>query len=116
MADRPARDISRSDGGLLLEEAKPRLRKPPLYKVLILNDDYTPMEFVVEVLEIFFGMNREKARQIMLTIHTRGKAVVGVFSRDIAETKSHLVNQYARDNEHPLLSDVEPAEDDGDED
>jgi ATP-dependent Clp protease adaptor protein ClpS len=75
------------------------------------------MEFVVEVLEYFFGMNREKATQIMLAIHTQGKAAVGIYPKDIAETKSYLVNQFARDNEHPLLSDVEPAiEGDGDGD
>ena len=104
-----------SDGGLLLEESKPALKRPPLYKDVTLNDDYTPMEFVVEVLERFFSMNREKATQIMLAIHTEGKAVVGVFPRDIAETKSHLVNLYAKENEHPLLSDVEPAADDDQE-
>ncbi len=116
MPDSPSRREDQSDGGLLLEEAKPRLKRPPLYKVVILNDDYTPMEFVVQILEHFFGMDREKATQIMLTIHTQGKAVVGIFPRDIAETKSHMVNQFARENEHPLLSDVEPAsDDDGDE-
>ena len=78
-----------------------------MYKVIILNDDYTPMEFVVHVLERFFGMNREKATQIMLTIHTSGSAVVGIFPRDIAETKSEQVNQYAQENHHPLLSKIE---------
>lgn len=100
-----------SDSGLLLEEAKPKLKRPPLYKVVILNDDYTPMEFVVEILESFFSMSREKATQIMLAIHTQGKGVAGIFPRDIAETKSHLVNLYARENEHPLLSDIEPEAD-----
>lgn len=115
MSDTPRRADDQADGGLLLEEAKPKLRRPPLFKVVILNDDYTPMEFVVQVLEVFFGMDREKATQIMLTIHTQGKAVVGIYPRDIAETKSQMVNQYARENEHPLLSDVEPASDDEDE-
>ena len=101
-----------SDGGLLLEEAKPKLKRPSLYKVVILNDDYTPMEFVVEILESFFSMNREKATQVMLAIHTQGKAAAGIYPRDIAETKSHLVNLYAKENEHPLLSDIEPATDD----
>ncbi|ENA37497.1 ATP-dependent Clp protease adapter protein ClpS [Pseudomonas sp. HPB0071] len=71
------------------------------------NDDYTPMEFVVEVLEKFFSMNREKATQIMLVVHTQGKAVCGVFTRDIAETKAMQVNQYARESQHPLLCEIE---------
>lgn len=99
------------DGGLAVAPAKPRLKRPPLYKVVLLNDDYTPMEFVVDVLEQFFGMNREKATQVMLTVHTRGKGVCGIFPRDIAETKAAQVNQYARDSGHPLLCEVEPSED-----
>src|SRR6056297_2115494 len=95
------------DSGLATETAKPQLKRPPLYKVLLMNDDYTPMEFVVHVLELFFAMNREKATQIMLTVHTEGAAVVGIFPRDIAETKSEQVNQYAQENQHPLVSKVE---------
>ena len=91
-------------------ETRPRTKKPSMYKVIMLNDDYTPMEFVVHILEIFFGMNREKATQIMLTVHTEGGAVVGIFPRDIAETKSEQVNQYAQENSHPLLSTVEMAD------
>lgn len=102
------------DGGLAVQEMKPRLRRPSMYKVVLLNDDYTPMEFVVDVLEQFFSMNREQATNVMLTVHTQGKGVCGVFTRDIAETKAALVNQYARDNEHPLLCEIE-AVDDGDE-
>jgi ATP-dependent Clp protease adaptor protein ClpS len=78
-----------------------------MFKVTLVNDDYTPMEFVVHVLERFFGMNREKATQIMLTVHTAGSAVVGIFPRDIAETKSEQVNQYSQENQHPLVSTVE---------
>lgn len=115
MSDKADQDDFHSDGGLLLEEEKPKLKRPALYKVVILNDDYTPMEFVVEILESFFSMNREKATQIMLAIHTQGKAAVGIYPRDIAETKSHLVNLYAKENEHPLLSDIEPAEDGNEE-
>jgi ATP-dependent Clp protease adaptor protein ClpS len=74
---------------------------------LLVNDDYTPMEFVVHVLERFFAMNREKATQIMLTVHTAGSAVVGIFPRDIAETKSEQVNLYSQENQHPLVSTVE---------
>ncbi|MGI9289338.1 MAG: ATP-dependent Clp protease adapter ClpS [Pseudomonadales bacterium] len=99
------------DGDLAVEEAKPKLKPPPLFRVIIHNDDYTPMDFVVHVLELFFYMNREKATQIMLTVHTKGKAVCGVFTRDIAETKAAQVNQYAREQQHPLLCEIE-AEDD----
>jgi ATP-dependent Clp protease adaptor protein ClpS len=95
------------EGGLALEEAKPKVKKPPLFKVILLNDDYTPMEFVVHVLETFFGMNREKATQIMLHVHTRGKGVCGVYSRDIAETKVNQVNEFSRQNQHPLLCTME---------
>lgn len=96
----------------VVEEVSPKLKRPPMYKVLIFNDDYTPMEFVVDLLEIFFGMNREIATRIMLKVHTEGKAVCGVYTRDIADTKAAQVNQYARDNEHPLLCEIEPAEND----
>jgi ATP-dependent Clp protease adaptor protein ClpS len=96
--------------GLITEAAKPKLKRPPLYKVVLLNDDYTPMEFVVFILERFFGMGREKATQIMLAVHTRGSAVCGVYPRDVAETKSEQVNQCAQENNHPLLSQVEMAD------
>lgn len=95
------------DGDLAVEEAKPKLKPPPLYRVIIYNDDYTPMDFVVHVLELFFYMNREKATQIMLAVHTQGKAVCGVFTRDIAETKAAQVNQYAKEQQHPLLCEIE---------
>jgi ATP-dependent Clp protease adaptor protein ClpS len=99
------------DSGVVVHESKPRLKPPPLYKVVLLNDDYTPMEFVVEVLEIFFGMNREKATQVMLAVHMQGKGVCGVFTRDIAETKAAQVNAYARENQHPLLAEIEATDD-----
>jgi ATP-dependent Clp protease adaptor protein ClpS len=95
--------------GLLVDEAKPRIKKPPLYKVVLLNDDYTPMEFVVEILESFFHMDRSKATQIMLHVHTRGKGVCGVFTYDIAETKAAQVNDYSRKHQHPLLCTLEEA-------
>ena len=97
------------DEGLALQEAKPRLKRPPLYKVLLINDDYTPMDFVVDVLQKIFGMDREKATQIMLHVHTRGVGVCGVYSRDIAETKVALVNQFSRENQHPLKCTMEEA-------
>ncbi len=77
----------------------------------MLNDDYTPMEFVVEVLQMFFAMGREQATQIMLAVHTQGRAVCGVFTRDIAETKAAQVNQYAQENQHPLLCEIERVAD-----
>lgn len=95
------------EGGTATAVAKPKLKRPSMYKVMLLNDDYTPMEFVVEVLEMFFAMDREKATQIMLTVHTQGAAVVGIFPRDIAETKSEQVNQYSQENQHPLVSTIE---------
>ncbi|MBK1723565.1 ATP-dependent Clp protease adapter ClpS [Thiocystis violacea] len=97
------------ESGLTVQEARPKLRRPPLFKVLLLNDDYTPMEFVVLVLEVFFGMNREKATQVMLHVHTRGVGVCGVFTKDIAETKVAQVNDYARSNQHPLMCTMEEA-------
>jgi ATP-dependent Clp protease adaptor protein ClpS len=92
---------------LAVQEAKPALQAPPLYKVVLLNDDYTPMDFVVEVLEVFFGLDREQATRTMLTVHTEGRAVCGLYTRDIAETKAMQVNQYARESQHPLLCEIE---------
>jgi len=97
-------------GDLATQEGKPQLKRSPLYRVVLLNDDYTPMEFVVEVLETFFHMSREQATRVMLMVHTQGKGVCGIYTRDIAETKSAQVNQYARDNGHPLLSEIEASE------
>ncbi len=105
--DNDERGDTDREGGLATAEAKPKLKRPPMYKVILLNDDYTPMEFVVHVLEVFFTMEREKATQIMLTVHTQGAAVVGIFPRDIAETKSEQVNQYSQENQHPLVSTIE---------
>ena len=84
-----------------------KLKPPPLYRVILLNDDYTPMEFVVEVLRIYFGMNTETATRVMLKVHTEGKGVCGVYPKEIAETKALQVNQHARASEHPLLCDIE---------
>ena len=80
---------------------------PNQYKVLLINDDYTPMEFVIEVLQRYFGRNQEQATAIMLQVHTQGKGICGVYSRDIAETKVQQVSQFARQNQHPLLCDME---------
>ncbi|GAB4357653.1 MAG: ATP-dependent Clp protease adapter ClpS [Gammaproteobacteria bacterium] len=97
------------DDGLVVQEAKPKLKKPPLFKVVLLNDDFTPMEFVVEILERFFSMNREKATQIMLHVHTRGRGVCGVYTYEIAETKVAQVNEFSRSHQHPLLCTMEEA-------
>ena len=94
-------------GNLLLEEAKPKLKRPPMFKVLLHNDDFTPMEFVVLLLERFFNLDREKATHIMLTIHTKGMGVAGVFTREIAETKVAQVNDFAREHQHPLKCTME---------
>jgi len=103
---------SDDDGGLAVAPAKPKTKRPPLYRVILLNDDYTPMEFVVQVLEQFFSMGREKATQVMLAVHTQGRGVCGLYPQDIAETKANQVNQCARDSGHPLLCEVEPSADD----
>lgn len=105
-------DLPDAVGGTVLEEARPKLKRPSMYKVVMMNDDYTPMDFVIEILEVFFGMGEEQATQIMLKVHNEGKAVCGVFTRDIAETKAAQVNQYAQENEHPLLCEIEVAEED----
>ncbi|MCO6413303.1 MAG: ATP-dependent Clp protease adapter ClpS [Thiogranum sp.] len=97
------------DQGLSVLESRPKLKRPRMYKVVLHNDDYTPMEFVVLLLEQIFGMSREKATQVMLHVHTRGKGVCGVFTREIAETKVAQVNEYSRQNQHPLLCAMEEA-------
>ncbi len=99
------------DGNVSVAPAEPKLKRPSLYRVVLLNDDYTPMEFVVHILENFFSMNREKATQVMLAVHTQGKGVCGVYTKDIAETKAALVNDYSRENQHPLLCEVEELDD-----
>ncbi|MFT5576140.1 MAG: ATP-dependent Clp protease adaptor protein ClpS [Bermanella sp.] len=98
-------------GGLSVQEIEPEQKAPPLYRVVLLNDDYTPMEFVVEVLEVFFNKDRQTATHIMLTVHTQGKGLCGIYTRDIAETKAAQVNQYAKKNEHPLLAEIEESSD-----
>jgi len=95
-----------NDAGLLTK-TKTRTERPPLYKVMILNDDYTPMEFVVHVLERFFGMSHAQAFELMLTVHKKGLAVVGVFSHEIAETKVAQVMDFAQRNQHPLQCTME---------
>ena len=103
MSDDPD-DIGEID---LAVKPRSKSKRPPLYKVMILNDDYTPMEFVVHVLERFFGMSSAQAFEIMLTVHKKGLAVVGVFSHEIAETKVTQVMDFARRHEHPLQCTME---------
>jgi ATP-dependent Clp protease adaptor protein ClpS len=99
------------EGNTVVEVERPKLKKPSLYQVVLLNDDYTPMEFVVELLELFFGKTRENATRIMLSIHTEGKGVCAIYTQDVAETKAGIVNQYSRDHQHPLLCEIEPLND-----
>lgn len=91
----------------LAVKAKPKTKRPPLYKVLIMNDDFTPMEFVIMVLERFFGMNHAQAFELMMTVHKKGLAVVGVFAYEIAETKVTQVMELARQHQHPLQCTME---------
>jgi len=106
-----AGDEERENGqgghGLVVEEAQPQLKKPPLFQVVLLNDDYTPMEFVVDVLERIFALDRMRATRIMLEVHTKGKGVCGVFTFEIAETKVAQVMTYSRQHQHPLLCTME---------
>ena len=94
---------------LAVEEGRPEIKEPPLYRVVLLNDDYTPMEFVVNVLESIFGMERTRATQVMLEVHTKGKGVCGVYNFEIAETKVAQVMGLAQQHQHPLLCTMEES-------
>jgi ATP-dependent Clp protease adaptor protein ClpS len=94
---------------VVVDEAKPRVKQPPLFKVVMINDDFTPMEFVVQVLQAFFYHPHEKAVQIMLQVHTQGRGVAGLYPAEIAETKVAQVNAYSRKHQHPLLTVMEKA-------
>ena len=93
--------------GLAVEEAKPKLKPPKQYKVILNNDDYTPMEFVIQILMTFFAMDHAKATRVMMSVHTKGKGICGTFSYEIAETKVDQVNEYSKINQHPLLCSME---------
>lgn len=94
----------------LVEDVTSDALKPPsMYKIVLMNDDYTPMEFVIEVLQKFFSYDIERATQLMLEVHYEGKAVCGVFTAEIAETKVMQINRYAKENEHPLLCMLEKS-------
>ena len=103
-------DEYESNSSSLVELKEPKLKKPSLYRVILLNDDYTPMEFVIYVLQTFFSYDKEKATQIMLAVHTKGKGVCGIYTKEVAETKSNQINNFAKQNEHPLVSDIEPID------
>ena len=99
-----------SEGDVSVETASPEFKRPPLYVVVLMNDDYTPMDFVIEILQQYFALNLDQATQVMLTVHYEGKGVAGTYPRDIAETKANQVNNYARSQGHPLLCQIEPKE------
>ena len=96
------------DDGLAVEPAKPKLKRPPMFRVVLLNDDYTTMEFVIDVLTNIFNHSAEKAREIMLHVHQKGAGVCGVYTREIAESKVEQVIQYAQSEKHPLQCTMEP--------
>ena len=109
MADDDQQDSKSHESGVAVEDARPEVKEPSRFKVILLNDDFTPMDFVVDVLQIFFRLDHEAATRVMLQVHTKGKGVCGVYTRDIAETKVAQVNRYARENQHPLLCTMEEA-------
>ena len=98
------------DGEKQIDAVKKKVEPPPMYRVMLNNDDYTPMDFVIEVLMTFFNIDSEQANQLMLTVHYKGKAVCGIYTAEIAETKVMQVNQYSRTNQHPLMCTMEPAQ------
>ena len=102
---------SSSDLGAVVLEKEPEVKEPPSYQVILINDDFTPMEFVVFVLQTVFGLTHEKSTEIMMVVHTKGKGVCGIFSKEIAEMMSYEVNTMAKDHGHPLLSEIEPLTD-----
>lgn len=92
-----------------VEESRPKLKRPPMYRVILINDDYTPMEFVVGILESVFGLERTSATRVMLEVHTKGKGTCGIYSYEIAETKVAQVTTIAQEQQHPLLCTMEEA-------
>ena len=109
MTERNSTPPGSDDLDIAVQEAKPKLKRPPLYRVVLINDDYTPMEFVVEVLETVFGMERSKATRVMLEVHTKGKGICGIYSYEIAETKVAQVTTIAQQQQHPLLCTMEES-------
>lgn len=109
MSERDKKDLQRDGHDVAVEESRPKLQRPPLYRVILINDDYTPMEFVVEVLQSIFGMERPKATRVMLEVHTKGKGICGVYDYEIAETKVAQVMSIAQQQQHPLLCTTEES-------
>jgi ATP-dependent Clp protease adaptor protein ClpS len=107
MSDNGKRGGEEGPGTGVIVKAKPKTKKPAMYKVLMLNDDYTPMEFVVHILERFFSKNRQEATRIMLHVHRRGVGVCGVYTYEVAETKVTQVMDFARQHQHPLQCTLE---------
>ncbi len=107
MSEHPDDHAGYPDNDLAVEEARPKLKRPPLYRVVLINDDFTPMEFVVDILETIFNMERTRATQVMLEVHTKGKGVCGVFNYEVAETKVAQVMGVAKQHQHPLLCTME---------
>lgn len=99
--------LQRDDGNVILEAVKAKVKPPKRYQVVLLNDDYTPMEFVVDVLMRFFNMDEAKAAAVMLAVHHDGKGICGVYSREVAEMKVQQVNLFSRENKHPLQCQME---------
>jgi len=109
MSEQDKKDLQRDDYEVVVEEAQPKLKRPPLYRVILINDDFTPMEFVVEVLQSIFGMERPKATRVMLEVHTKGKGICGVYDYEIAETKVAQVMSISQQQQHPLLCTTEES-------
>ena len=109
MSERRQNEDNAQGFDLAVEEARPKIKEPPLYRVVLINDDFTPMEFVVDILESIFGMERTRATQVMLEVHTKGKGVCGVYNFEIAETKVAQVMTTARQHQHPLLCTMEES-------
>ncbi|HUD97691.1 MAG TPA: ATP-dependent Clp protease adapter ClpS [Woeseiaceae bacterium] len=109
MSERRTSETRTPDREVAVDEARPKLKRPPLYRVVLINDDYTPMEFVVEVLQTIFGMQRTQATRVMLEVHTKGKGICGLYSYEIAETKVAQVTNIAQQQQHPLLCTMEES-------
>ncbi len=107
MSEKRPKEQDYDNHDLAVEESRPKLKQPPLYRVVLINDDFTPMEFVVDILETIFGMERTRATQVMLEVHTKGKGVCGVYNFEIAETKVAQVMGIAKQHQHPLLCTME---------
>jgi len=109
MPDLPFRQHD-EDSDLVLQDAKPDLKKPAMYKVLLLNDDFTPMDFVVSILQNIFYKTKEEAVRITMNVHTSGVGVCGIYTKDIAETKAQQVQSYAQEQQHPLQCAIEETD------